>query len=105
MSKLAELLASRGVLTPANPASPANQRDEISNISNISSPPLPKLIFSTDLERRIRAMAKRWEYAPAELADVLNRARQDPAGWERAVSLDERGEAEFRERGLLPSVH
>lgn len=56
------------------------------------------------LERRIRAMAKRWEYSPDELADVLVRARRDPDGWARAVALDERREQEFRECGLLPRM-
>lgn len=46
-----------------------------------------------DLERRIRLMARRWEYS---------RARRDPAAWTRAEALDERRETEFRERGLLP---
>lgn len=54
------------------------------------------------LEQRIRAMAHRWQYSPEELADVFDRARRDPAGWSRAVSLDERREDEFRQRGLLP---
>jgi hypothetical protein len=47
-------------------------------------------------------MARRWEYSPDELTYVLDRARKDPAGWMRAVALDERREQEFRERGLLP---
>lgn len=55
-----------------------------------------------DLERRIQAMARRWEYSPEELADVLDCARRDPAIWTRAVALDERSEAEFRQHGLLP---
>jgi hypothetical protein len=104
MSKFAELLASRGVLTPANPASPANQRNEISSISNISSPRLGKLIFSSDLGHRIRAMARRWQYTDAELSDVLDRARRDPADWSRAVALDEQREKEFCERGWLPKA-
>lgn len=58
----------------------------------------------SSLEQRIRAMAHRWRYSPEELADVIERARRDPAGWLRAVALDEQQEATFRERGLLPSA-
>lgn len=54
------------------------------------------------LEQRIRAMAQRWQYSPEELADVLERAQRDPAGWMRAIELDERREEEFRQRGALP---
>ena len=61
--------------------------------------------FSTlpaELERRIRAMAHRWEYTPAELHDVLERARANPAGWISAVAYDEEREAAFRDNGKLP---
>lgn len=60
--------------------------------------------LAPDLERRIRAMARRWQYSPDELADVLDRARRDPAGWERAVIADEHRAREFRQRGLLPRM-
>ena len=101
MSKLAELLVSRGVTrAPANPANPANPEGDISRISNISTG--APLDLPPDFERRIHAMAKRWQYTEAELVEVLDRARRDPAGWARAVALDERREHEFRERGLLP---
>jgi hypothetical protein len=101
MSKLSELLQSRG-LTSANPANPANRESEISNFSNISRGVTPNLTLAPDLERRIRAMAKRWRYTDAELAEVLALARENPAGWLRAVALDERREDEFRRAGLLP---
>jgi hypothetical protein len=54
-----------------------------------------------DLEPRLIRMADRWRYTPSELTELLERASLDPAGWLRAVALDERREAEFRERGLL----
>lgn len=101
MSKLAELLQSRGAL-PATSATPATHEPESSRSSKSSRGAPSKLNFTPDLESRIRAMAQRWQYSDAELIDVLSRARRDPAGWMRAVALDERGEQEFRERGLLP---
>lgn len=58
-----------------------------------------------DLESRIRAMARRWQYSPEEVADVLDRARLDPAYWTVRVVEDERREQEFRERGLLPRMN
>lgn len=60
--------------------------------------------LSASLEQRIRAMAHRWQYSAEELADVLSRARRDPASWVRAVTLDERHEEKFRARGSLPEV-
>lgn len=57
-----------------------------------------------DLERRVRSMAHRWRYSSEELDDVLDRARRDPTAWARAVALDERREAMFREQGLLPKA-
>lgn len=101
MSKLSELLQSRG-LTPATPATPATHAMECSNSSKSSRGVTPNLTLDPDLERRIRAMAKRWRYTPAELAEVLALARENPAGWLRAVALDERREDEFRRAGLLP---
>lgn len=53
------------------------------------------------LEPRIRLMAERWQYSAAELGDVLTSARENPAGWLRAVEMDERREPEFRAAGLL----
>lgn len=102
MSKLAELLQSRGVL-PATAATPATHQAESSRSSRSSSGSLPlKLRLAPDLERRIRMMARRWQYSDDELTDVLASARRNPAGWLRAVALDERREREFRESGLLP---
>lgn len=49
-----------------------------------------------ELESRICAMAERWRYSNEELADVLQWARLDPAGWRRVVELDEK-------QGTLPS--
>jgi hypothetical protein len=110
MSKLAELLHSRGVLS-ATPATPATHQAtgsiafaESSKSSESSRPPLPKLIFSPDLERRIRSMARRWECTAEELQDALARARANPASAALAVALDERREQEFREKGFLPKV-
>lgn len=60
--------------------------------------------LAPDLERRIRLMAHRWHYSADELVDVLERARLDPAGWLRAVAVDECREQEFRKRGLLPQA-
>jgi hypothetical protein len=56
------------------------------------------------LEFRLRAMARRWQYSTEELAHVLDRAQRDPAAWSRAIALDERHEAAFREQGLLPQT-
>lgn len=61
----------------------------------------PQAKHSSDLDLRILAMAQRWQYTQAELNEVLDLSRQDPAGWGRAVALDERREPEFRARGLL----
>lgn len=61
----------------------------------------PALLAALDLERRIRAMATRWQYTPADLTEVLELARQNPAKWLAAVALDERRESEFRAQGLL----
>jgi hypothetical protein len=47
-------------------------------------------------------MAHRWRYTPDELVETLDMARENPAGWLRAVALDERREDEFRRAGLLP---
>ena len=103
MSKLAELLQSRGV-RPATPATSATHNPESSRSSKSSSGPPPKLKLAPDLERRIRAMARRWQYSDDELADVLERVRVDAAVWTRAVADDERKEQAYRERGLLPKA-
>ena len=44
---------------------------------------------SADLESRIRTMAKRWDYAPDELAEALALAAADPVGWERLCTHDQ----------------
>jgi len=44
---------------------------------------------TTVLRRRIERMAERWRYSTTELAEVLKLARQAPAKWELAVTLDE----------------
>jgi hypothetical protein len=100
MSRLGDLLR-ESADPPATSATTAIHQAESSKSSKSSSPPPPKLIFS-DLERRVRAMARRWQYSDTELTDVLARAHANPAGWERAVALDERREQEFRDKGLLP---
>jgi hypothetical protein len=41
------------------------------------------------LERRVRAMASRWRYSPADLRDALDAARAEPAAWLAAVAWDE----------------
>lgn len=61
----------------------------------------PPAALNPDLERRIRAMARRWRYSDAELADVLQRARANPAGWLRAVTRDEERAPEFKRAGVL----
>ncbi len=91
MSKLAELLTSRRLECGA--ANPANQDARISRVSSISK----VLAFNQELERRLRAMAERWEYSPSDLNEVLERAKCNPAGWERAVALDEEREAKSQE--------
>jgi hypothetical protein len=100
MSKLAELLHAQK-MRAATPATSATRQPKSSRSSESSRGPLPEQIFSPELARRIRAMARRWQYSETELAEVLNRARVNPEAWLGAVTLDERREAEFRERGLL----
>ncbi len=103
MSKLAELLQSRGVL-PATPATPATDSSESSGRSKSSRGAPLELKLTPDLERRIRNMASRWQYAADELDHVLERARLDPAGVMVWVTRDESREQEYRERGLLPKA-
>lgn len=88
-----------------NLQSGTDKADKSPSVSSVGASPKESEKFSAlspDLDRRIRLMAKRWEYSSEELADALDRARRDPAGWSRAVALDERREAEFRECGVLP---
>lgn len=103
MSKLAALLQSRGV-TAATPATSATQRPESSKSSESSRGVPSNLSFTSDLEQRIRAMASRWQYSDNELADVIDRARVDPALWLRAVARDESHEQEYRDGGWLPKA-
>lgn len=56
--------------------------------------------LTADLERRLRAMAKRWRQSEDELVGVLHRAREKPTQWLAAVAHDERREREC-ERGQL----
>lgn len=42
-----------------------------------------------DLERRVRAMAKRWRYTHEELAETLDLAARDPHRWLAACAADE----------------
>ena len=102
MSKLAELLESREKLgPPANPANTAKLQPDNRNFRNFRKAPSQISEFTPDLERRIKAMARRWEYSSGELQDVLERARVNPAGWISAVAYDEEREAEFRSLGLM----
>jgi hypothetical protein len=100
VSRLAELLREQreGPATPATSATPGPASSKSSKSSNGSG---SKNHLDASLERRLRAMAEHWRYSPAELIDLLDRARLDPVGWLRAVSYDESREAGFRERGLL----
>lgn len=69
-----------------------DKADKSPSVGSVGASPKESEKFSplpADLERRIRTMAKRWEYSPEELADALDRARRDPLGWGRAVDLDE----------------
>ena len=49
----------------------------------------PELIEALSLELRIRQMAERWEYDPAELAEALAGAATDPASWLAWIAWDE----------------
>lgn len=49
----------------------------------------PAIRAALDLERRIRAMAARWEYAPEELEWALEDAQRNPAGWLNCCAADE----------------
>jgi hypothetical protein len=46
-------------------------------------------IIQPDLERRILAMAERWNYAGDDLAIALAGARSDPTGWNKVLEADE----------------
>jgi hypothetical protein len=98
VSKLAALLQA---MSAANPANPANPETEIRNFRKIRRGSGSDLNFTPDLERRIEAMAKRWDYSPNELASVLAKAKASPAAWISAVAYDEEHESEYRQRGLL----
>lgn len=102
MSKLAELLQSRG-LVAATCATSATHKTESSESSKSSRGVQAELSFTADLERRIRTMGRRWRYTDAELTEVMDLARADPEKWARAVALDERREGHFRAAGRLPS--
>lgn len=101
MSKLNALLRSRGVLpatsaTSATPGSAAADLRVKSSKSSESSRGVPAHSdFHLNLERRIGAMATRWQYSPEELSETLNLARQNPDGWLRAVVLDEHRFGDF----------
>jgi hypothetical protein len=64
----------------------------------------PALLAALGLEARIRAMAVRWDYAPAELVWALNAAAAEPAVWLDCVVADEESAAKQKRAGLeLPS--
>ena len=46
--------------------------------------------LAANLEQRVRAMAARWNYAPEELAEVLEAGRRNPAGILMTLEDDER---------------
>lgn len=54
-----------------------------------ASCPAWQAALDPDQERRIRAMAARWQYTDEELALALDGARSDPDGWRRVVAFDE----------------
>lgn len=56
--------------------------------------------MTTELERRLRAMAGRWDYTDGQLAELLIRSRAGPEGWLGGVIRDEQREQEIRERTL-----
>lgn len=58
-----------------------------------------------NLERRIRQMAERWQYPADDLAEALQGARDNRAGWIVAIECDE-GRAECASRAGLryPSI-
>ena len=58
------------------------------------------ILAALDLERRIRAMASRWHYAPDEVVDALEAARANPAGWLSAVTQDAERAALFERAGM-----
>jgi hypothetical protein len=105
VSKLAELLEARKLTrTPANLANPAKLEPDFRNFRNFRKGPTESFAFTRELQRRIEAMAQRWAYTPAELQNVLERARANPIGWLSAVTRDEEREQEFRSFGLLAAV-
>lgn len=70
--------------------------DKGPSVGPVDSIPLP-----ADLERRLRAMAKRWDRSDDEVTGMLHRACTEPIQWLAAVARDERCEREFHKRGLL----
>lgn len=88
----------RLIVTPRNALT-----DELRDLLREAKPALLSLLhgYTPELERRLQAMARRWRYSDVELAEVLALARSNPSAWARAVTLDERREQEFRDRGLL----
>ena len=51
---------------------------------------LERTQLATDLEARIRAMAKRWGFSPNELTEALASAKSDQRGWMAWAERDER---------------
>ena len=98
MSRLSELLKSE--ISFANSANRANPVDSNGGISKISKGVSENSRLPSDLEVRIQAMARRWQYSQVEIALVLALATVDPLGWERVVSLDEGKFGLGRERPL-----
>jgi hypothetical protein len=81
----AELLGAQGKATPCDIATSATHHTESRNVASVARVPG----FTHDLERRLLAMAARWEYTADDLAHALEDARQNPTKWLACCSADE----------------
>lgn len=57
-------------------------------------------VATAGLERRIHAMAARWRYSADDLAEALEGAQRDPAGWVTCCLADEQYAAALERAGM-----
>jgi hypothetical protein len=69
-----------------------DRTDKRPSVSSVSALPRKSGKFGalgSALTERIRQMGERWQYSPEDLAQALDAARADPAGWLASVEWDE----------------
>jgi len=64
-------------------------RSRLNSVPIPEHQPVEKNPSQDALERRIYAMAKRWDYSGDELALVLEGAKADPVGWSAYCDYEE----------------